>query len=75
MLNRGIEGEDTLLALGQKAAYFNTTRHFVNLVEGGGFWGFDAICRLAKNLRTAMHEKKDIRSLVSRKGWGGPSIL
>lgn len=75
VLNRGMEGEDTLLALGQKAAYFNTTRHFVNLVEGGGFWGFDAICRLAKNLRTAMHEKKDIRSLVSRKGWGGPSIL
>ena len=34
------ETEKPTLAIGQKAAYFTGTKHFVNIVEGGGMYGF-----------------------------------
>ena len=33
-------GEGKVLAIGQKAAYFSRSRHFVNLVQGEGLYGF-----------------------------------
>jgi hypothetical protein len=36
------------VAIGQKATYFTGTRHFVNLVENGGLYGFRGIRRLAR---------------------------
>ena len=44
---------DPGLSLGQKAAWFTGTRHFVNLVEGGGLYGFDGVCRLAEQMKEA----------------------
>ena len=41
VLPRGASGE--VLAIGQKAAYFGRSRHFVNLVQGEGLYGFDGI--------------------------------
>lgn len=58
-----------VLAIGQKAAFFNRTAHFVNLVEGAGLWGFDGICRLMRDMRAAAENEKDI-SLIQTKGWG-----
>lgn len=63
------------LALGQKAAYFCSTPHFVNYVEGGGSWGFAAVTELARLMTAACHHPQDIRAAVSPKAWGGPSIL
>ena len=62
-------GED-VLALGQKAAYFSGSDHFVNIVEGGGLYGCDGIVRLAGLMREAFREKKDARSLIQIKGLG-----
>ena len=63
------------LALGQKAAFFQNTPHFVNMVEGSGRWGFSAIEALASDMVAAYREPKDIESNVRRKGLGGPSLL
>ena len=37
-----------ILAIGQKAAWFTGSRNFVNMVQGGGLWGFDGIRHTAQ---------------------------
>lgn len=69
------QARETVLAIGQKAAYFSGTRHFVNMIEGGGMYGFDGIARLAEKMREAFFYEKDTRTLISRKGLGCESCL
>lgn len=69
------EGAPACLSLGQKAAFFQNTPHFVNMVEGGGRWGFSAIESLAHDMIAAYRTPKDIEANVRRKGLGGPSLL
>lgn len=59
-----------LLAIGQKAAYFTGTNYFVNIVEGGGMYGFNGICHLMQLMEEAFLSQKDTKSLVQVKGWG-----
>ena len=59
-----------MLAVGQKAAYFANTNHFVNVVEGGGMHGYQAILRTLSLMREAFLEEKDMRSLIQIKGMG-----
>lgn len=61
---------EKLLALGQKAAYFNATPYFVNFVETGGLYGFDGILQLTARMREAFQIPKDTKKLVQQKGWG-----
>ncbi|MEG1426801.1 MAG: nitrogenase component 1 [Oscillospiraceae bacterium] len=63
-------GEEKLLAIGQKAAYFCGTGYFVNIVEGGGMYGFDGICKLAEMMIDGFLQKKDTKSLIQIKGLG-----
>lgn len=58
------------LAIGQKAAYFNNTNHFVNVVEGGGMHGYQAVLQTLAYMREAFLEEKDMRSLIQIKGMG-----
>ena len=58
------------LAIGQKAAYFLDTDYFVNVVEGGGMFGFEAITDTLELMRDAYLNPKDMRSLVQIKGMG-----
>ena len=58
------------LAIGQKAAYFENTDHFVNVVEGGGMLGYDAVIHTLELMRDAYINAKDMRSLVQIKGLG-----
>ena len=58
------------LALGQKAAFFMNTDHFVNIVEGGGMIGYEAVLRTLKLMREAYLHEQDMRSLVQIKGLG-----
>ena len=62
--------EEEFLAIGQKAAYFTGTRHFVNLLEGGGYYGFAGIRALAEEIAAAAREEKDTEGIISVKGWG-----
>lgn len=58
------------LAIGQKAAYFTGTEYFVNIVEGGGMYGFDGIVRLAGLIKEAFMYQKNVRELIQIKGLG-----
>ncbi|MCR5782210.1 MAG: nitrogenase component 1 [Clostridia bacterium] len=62
-------------ALGQKAAYFTGTSHFVNLIEDAGLYGFDGILRLAGMLEEAALNEKDTESVISVKGLGCESCI
>ena len=57
VLPRGTEGK--VLAIGQKAAWFSGSRNFVNMVQGGGLWGFDGIRRTMELMTEAFLEEKD----------------
>ena len=64
------QGEGKVLAIGQKAAAFEETDHFVNVVEGGGMIGYEAVTRTCRLMREAFLEKKEMRELVQIKGLG-----
>ncbi len=68
-------GREGTLAVGQIAAWFCATPHFVNIVEGGGLWGFDGIVRMAELMTVAFLEEKDTGDLVPRKGLGCESCI
>ena len=59
-----------ILAIGQKAAYFTGTKHFVNIIENGGLWGYDAIIGIADEMKKAIDSEKDTQKLIQIKGWG-----
>ena len=63
-------GSEKIVAIGQKAAYFCNTPHFVNMLEGGGFWGFDGIVHLAEAVCDAVINEKDTKKIIQVKGWG-----
>ena len=63
------------LAAGPKAAWFCGTRHFVNLVDYGGMWGYSGIRNLAALMEDAFVNEKDTEDLVPRKGLGCESIV
>ena len=64
-----------VLAIGQKAAYFDNTNHFVNVVEGGGMFGYDAVLYTLELMREAYLEEKDMRRLIQIKGMGCEGCL
>ena len=63
------------LAIGPKAAWFCGTGYFVNLVFGGGLWGFAGVRTMARLMREAWETEKDTRDLVPRKGLGCVSCI
>jgi len=63
------------LAIGQKAAYFTNTSHFVDIVEGGGMYGYSAIKKLSDMMIDAFQNEKDTKKVISHKGWGCSSCL
>lgn len=64
------ESGDELLAIGQKAAWFTGTHHFVNLLEGGGHYGYDGICQLAGEIEAGAAQYQDVPAIIQVKGWG-----
>ena len=58
------------LAIGQKATYFTGTRHFVNLVENGGLYGFRGITRIAQMMVEAFETEKNPRDFIEIKALG-----
>ena len=64
-----------VLAVGQKAAYFFATDHFVNIAEGGGFLGYDGIINLGELMIDGFLNKKDRRKLIRLKGFGCESCI
>ncbi len=64
-----------VLAVGQKAAWFSGTRHFVNAVAGAGLFGYDGLKRTLELMAEAYNTENDTEELVIRKGWGCASCV
>lgn len=64
------DGDDEWLAIGQKAAYFCNTTHFVNIIENGSLWGFKGITEMAQMIECAAHNTSDMRQIIQVKAWG-----
>ena len=64
------EGDQKILAVGQKAAWFEGTEYFVNIIEGGGLYGYAGIKALLGLMEDAFIVPKDTRDLIPRKGLG-----
>ena len=64
------EAAGEYLAIGQKAAYFTNSNHFVDLVSGGGMLGYQAILHMMELLTDAYIHEKDMRALIQKKGKG-----
>lgn len=64
-----------ILAVGPHAAWFSGTKHFVNLVEGGGLYGYQGIRRMAALMEDAYLHEKDAEDIVPRKGLGCESCI
>ena len=64
------ESSEKTLAIGQKAAYFTGTQNFVNMVEGGGLWGYEGILKLCDKIEDAFLYEKDAKKLIQIKGLG-----
>lgn len=67
--------ENKILAIGQKAAWFTGSRNFVNMVQGGGLYGFDGIRHTVQLMIEAFGTEKDPEDLIVRKGWGCESCI
>ncbi len=72
---RGLRTVGPVLAVGQKAAYFSGTRHFVNMVAGGGWYGWDGIARFADALLDGAASEKNTETVIQHKGLGCESCL
>jgi len=72
---KGVHERGDVLAVGQKAAYFSGTKHFVNIVSGGGMYGFDGVVRLAERMADAAMHEQDTETVIQYKGLGCRSCL
>ena len=72
---RPVRSNENVLAVGQKAAWFEGTGNFVNMIEGGGFYGFGGICEFIRLMEDAFNNSKDMRDIVPRKGLGCRSCI
>ncbi len=70
-LMRQIKRETTsnVIAIGQQAAYFLNTSHFVNIIFQASMYGYKGIQHLCTLIEEAYENQKDIQSMVTYKGW------
>lgn len=67
--------QNEYLAIGQKAAYFCCTDHFVDIVGAKDMYGFDGIKKLAAKIIDAAQNPKDRKTVIQHKGMGCQSCL
>ncbi len=75
MLNFCHEEHEHYLAIGQKASYYFGTDNFVNIVAGGGYYGYRGIGKIARLMQDAFQYPKDRRAILRHKGIGCESCL
>ena len=70
MVGKRPAADQRVLALGQKAAWFEHTDRFVNMVEGDGADGLRGILRLAERMNDAWQHPKSARDVIQIKALG-----
>ena len=64
------EHEGKIIGIGQKAAYYNNTDYFVDVIWTAGMYGYLGIQHLAEMIEEAYQTPKDMPALIQHKGWG-----
>ncbi len=64
-----------MLAIGQKAAYYGNTGHFVNLIYQSGLLGFRGVTKLCALMREAAENAKDTEAVLSEKALGSAEVV
>ncbi len=67
--------DGNVLAIGQKAAYYGNTGHFVNLIYQSGLLGFRGITKLCVLMRDAAENVKDTEAVLSEKAVGSAEVV
>ena len=67
--------DGNVLAIGQKAAYYGNTGHFVNLIYQSGLLGFRGITKLCALMRDAAENRKDTEAVLSEKAIGSAEVV
>ncbi|MBQ8082546.1 MAG: hypothetical protein IJ241_00025 [Clostridia bacterium] len=67
--------DGNVLAIGQKAAYYGNTGHFVNLIYQSGLLGFRGITKLCALMQDAAEHVKDIEAVLSEKAIGSAEVV
>ena len=75
MLDMPDRVHEPVLAIGQKAAYYFATNHFVNIVANGGYYGYAGIQKIAALMTEAYQTPKDRKEVLRHKGFGCQSCL
>ncbi len=75
MLDIADEPHERVLAIGQKGAFYFAADHFVNLVSGGGLYGYKGIAKLAGMMTEACEKPKDRKAVIKLKGHTCESCL
>lgn len=55
---------EKVLAIGQKAAYYTSSPYFVNIIEGNGSYGYEAVYQMAQAMVSAFMAPKDTAALI-----------
>lgn len=72
---RPSRSDNKILAIGQKAAWFTGSEFFVNMIEGGGLYGYSGIVKFMELMAEAYNTPKDTRDIIPRKGIGCASLV
>ncbi|MBQ6553941.1 MAG: hypothetical protein IJL89_01795 [Firmicutes bacterium] len=75
MLHIADEEHEKVLAIGQKGAFYFATDYFVNLVSGGGLYGYKGIETLAEMIADAFENPKERKEILKLKGHTCESCL
>ena len=69
------EPDMQVLAIGQKAAYYSGTDHFVNLIYQSGLLGFRGVTKLCALMADAAEHEKDTEAVLSEKAIGSAEVV
>ncbi|MCH4072567.1 nitrogenase component 1 [Pseudoramibacter sp.] len=69
-MRRWPKPEEKVLAIGPRAAWFEKSPYFVQMIENGGLWGYGAWIGLMKRMRDACAHPKPVKPVITQKGWG-----
>lgn len=71
----GSDEDGKFLAIGQKAAYYSNTGHFVNLIYQSGLLGFRGVTKLCALMADAAEHEKDTEAVLSEKAIGSAEVV
>lgn len=73
---RTVERNDIkTLCIGQKSAFFTCSKNFVNIIEGGGYYGYSGINKICLLMEDAYLNEKETKELIQIKGMGCNSCI